>query len=270
MLQISSEKIKKKNRKHDINKSIVNIKNKIETCEALHENNLTFNMEMQKQIIEINNGLKECEALQQLNDGHINVMSSLKNVISEKNDLFSNSIGLKNLLAEFETALNIHNNTIKTHFKLNDAYNIAVLERIEEEMSNLNKMNENVNADKQKTNTKSQSVKTHSHIIACNIGRVSIKPLNSRNSIDKLIKIHIYNANCKSLADARQFFTETITAFTSTNLEKDIEWFTTKMVFNKISQDMKRINLIAKLPINIDTVSLTAFIGRVFGDKLGA
>lgn len=88
--------------------------------------------------------------------------------------------------------------------------------------------------------------------------------------MDKRIKIHIYNANCKSLAEARQFFTKFFTAFSSTNLEKDIEWFTTKVVYNQISHDMKRINLIAKLPINIDTDSLTAFIGRVFGDELGA
>lgn len=118
-------------------------------------------MEIHKQINEINNRLEECEALQQLNDGHINVMNALKNENSEKNNLSGNSTELKNLLGEFETALKAHNNTIKTHFKLNDAYNMAVIDRIEKEMGNLNKMNEKVITETKQENFFSQDSLSH-------------------------------------------------------------------------------------------------------------
>lgn len=259
-------KKKKKSKIKELRNTIVSINKKIDSCEAMHETNVTFDIEIQKQIIDINDRLNDCEALNQLSIGHENVVSSLTNTSYGMTHKFSETptkSSLNKAIMEFGKALTRHNNTIKTHFKLNEAYNSDVMEKINGE---LEKIINSSNNDRSKhiMTVKSKPGIKSANVVSCEIGKVSIRSLHPNKRMCNQIRIHIYDAKCMSLDEARNFISDSLAKFDSSIVGDNTTWFTTKMVLDSQSQTFKRLNLIADLHREIDVEALKNFMKRVF------
>lgn len=258
-----SKKKKKKKHKHLFD-SIVTTKQKIDSCEAMLETCSTFEIELQNQILEINNRLAKCEAIK----------------INSDNTLATNEIEstFGKAIYDFGNAIKKHNNTIKTHLNLRESYNSAVMKNIENEMFEIARLNKvsghRVSVDGRERSD--DSVKQGStiinkeknrRIIACEIGKISIRPLESKKSICNQIRVHIYDSKCSSLNEARTFLSNLFTSFNNSIDANNVKWWTTKMTFDQQKQnEFKRINFIACLPEQIDTVNLTTHMERVFAE----
>lgn len=228
---------------------IESINKKIDSCEAMCEMNVTLNTEIQLQIIEINRRLNNCDPEKQTNS------ATQPHAVTNR------------AIAEMGNAIKRHNNTIKTHFKLSEAYNSDVMEKINHTLSEINKINDNRNFDdhsNQNSFSGKRSTNRRSNITASEIGKISTRPLHNGQPTCKQIRIHIYDSKCDSIGVAQKFIANILTMFSPTITEASINWFTTKIVFNQITHKIKRINLIADLPEKIDTNLLHNHINRVF------
>ena len=107
-------------------------------------------------------------------------------------------------------------------------------------------------------------------IIACEIGKISFRPLEQRKQMCNRIRVHIYDAKCKSLEEAQVFLANLISSFKHGIKNDNMQWFTTKMVIDqKNNQSFKRINFIVMLPEPIDILALKSYTERVF-EQFGA
>lgn len=80
------------------------------------------------------------------------------------------------------------------------------------------------------------------------------------------LKIQILCNQC----DHDKFLSNILAMYSSVITENNIKWFTTKIVFDQATHHIKRINLIAELPEEIDTNSLTILMKRVFEFERGS
>ena len=231
----------------------------LETC-------TTLGIELQNQILEINNRLNKCEAKR----------------IDNESTLATHTLGstLGKAIYDFGNALKKHNNTIKTHSNLSDSYNSAVMKSIEGEMNEIARLN-TVNTHNATTvgpegtlNEESFKQKhakinkgTNAHIFVCDIGKISIRPLESKKSNCNQFRVHIYDSKCSSLNEARTFLSNLFTSFKQSIVANTIKWWTTKMTFDQNKQnEFKRINLIACLPEQIHIAELKSHMGRFFAE----
>lgn len=251
------KRVNKKKKLKNIFDSITTTTHKIDSCEAIIDTCLSLGFEIQKQILEINNQLDKYEAMK------------------------CDTGILGGAIYDFGNALKQHNNTIKTHLKLSDSYNSAVMKTIESEMNKIanlstttahsatdDRRNE-IRNDKSLTQQKPANVNKQrsAQIVVCDIGKVSIRPLEQKNRICNQIRIHIYDTTCKSLDEARTFLSNLITSFKSSIMKNNIKWCTTKMAFNQNKHyEFKRINLIATLPEQLDIAELKSHMECVFAN----
>lgn len=234
---------------------ISSINKKINSCEAICDTNITMGLEIQKHIGDIYNRLNDAGKNKQTNSP-------------------TQPIGVTNqAITEIVNAIKRHNNTIKTHFKLSEAYNLDVLEKINRAVGEMNKINEH----KQHSNhgdiseiSKKRAPLRSSNIVACEIGKLSVRPLHYRQRTCKQIRIHLYDCNCDSTGDVQKFLSNILAMYSPAINENNIKWFTTKIVFDQATHHIKRINLIAELPEEIDTNSMTILMKRVFECERGS
>lgn len=234
---------------------ISSINEKINSCEAICDTNITMGIEIQKHIDDINSRLNDAGKNKQTNSP-------------------TQPIGVTNqAITEIANAIKRHNSTIKTHFKLSEAYNLDVLEKINRAVCEMNK----ISGHKQHSNhgdiseiSKKRAPLRSSNIVACEIGKLSVRPLHNRQRTCKQIRIHIYDCNCDSTGDVHKFLSNILAMYSSVITENNIKWFTTKIVFDQATHHIKRINLIAELPEEIDTNSLTILMKRVFEFERGS
>lgn len=215
---------------------IASINKKIDSCEAMCETNVTLNTEIQMQIIEINRQLNDCDSKKQTNSA------------TQSHTVINGAI------AEMGNAIKRHNNTIKTHFKLSEAYNSDVREKINRTLSEINKINDKKNFDDLSNHNSyswNRSTNRRSNIIASEIGKISTRPLHNGQPTSKQIRIHIYDSKCDSIGVAQKFIANILTMFSPTITEASINLFTTKIVFNQITH---KINLINKTIFEINMV----------------
>lgn len=135
-------------------------------------------------------------------------------------------------------------------------------------MHEINKTNGNPSANGHTSEKRESMRKTN--VTVCDIGKVSIRPLHNDSQTCKQIRAHIYNSKCNSIGEAQKFMTNVLSSFSPTITENNIKWFTTRIIFDENSLNIKRINLIADLSEEINTNMLTNHLKRVFGCEIGS
>lgn len=177
---------KKTTRIKSLTYEMASLNRKIDSCEAICDTNLTFCIEIQKQIDDTKCRIADLE--------------NNKQTISESQ---SQTI-MSSAIIEIGNAIKRHNNTIKTHLKLSEAYNLDVMEKINNTMHEINKINDNNKHSNQNDNSglswKRETVR-QSNVIACEIGKVSIRPLYNHQRTCKQIRIHVYDSKCDSICN---------------------------------------------------------------------
>lgn len=130
----------------------------VKECEAYHETNVTYDTEIQKQIIDINSNINELFSLSMNNsrnanandcfDGNlfdeIHTINERLNNLQEKEkneEKKNNKKALHDVLSGMSNALTQHNNTIVTHFGLNEAYGVDVINSINKNLHHIRKVN---------------------------------------------------------------------------------------------------------------------------------
>lgn len=141
-------------------------------------------------------------------------------------------------------------------------------------MHEINKINDNNKHSNQNDNSgpswKRETVR-QSNVIACEIGKVSIRPLYNHRRTCKQIRIHVYDSKCDSINYAQKYMANALGMYSSTISESNIKWFTTKIIFNGETRNIKRINLIADLTDDfIDAKALSIYMKRVFESEFGS
>lgn len=126
---------KKTTRIKSLTYEMASLNRKIDSCEAICDTNLTFCTEIQKQIDDTKCRIADLE--------------NNKQTISESQ---SQTI-MSGAIIEIGNAIKRHNNTIKTHLKLSEAYNLDVMEKINNTMHEINKINDNNKHSNQNDNS---------------------------------------------------------------------------------------------------------------------
>lgn len=240
---------------------------------AMQETHTTAIFETQKQIIDQDSQIKDCEALLTLNDGHNEIMHNFgsKIAVESADEIETDFMQLSAVFEDFAYALQTHNNTIKTHFELNEAYNEEIMRKINLKLNRFkqsqgNTSNLKPNKTFNRNKKKQQTVKTNTKI-DIQFGPIAIKPFY-RNSVqsDK-IKIYIDNTETNTTIDEiRSQFNDIFKRHSDELKNGEIKWHTNKITYNPEQQQPTRAILIAILPVPINVSELISHVGDFFGN----
>lgn len=258
-----------------IEKRLQKINKVTDGFKALQETHTTAIFEMQKQIIEHSAQIEDCEALMQLNDGHKNVM----NILDGKNSIESASVvnedfkHLSTVIDDFAVALRKHNNTIKTHFKLNEAYNEETITKIESKVNLIKQLqNKETNKSKKKPirlnrgTNKQQQIKEVTNKVLGPFGTITFKPIPRYTETSDKVKIYLHDIVAgKSIEEIQITLTEAIEQYSDVLMNGDIKWHINKITFNP-EQNLTRAILIAMLPEPVNVPELSTHVSNFFGE----
>lgn len=242
---------------------------------ALQETHTTAIFDMQKRIIEHNTQIEDCEALMQLNDGHKNVMNNLdgKNYMESATGVNGDFKHLSTVIGDFAIALRKHNNTIKTHFKLNDAYNEETITKIESKL-NLIKQQQNKETNKStrkpirsnRGTNKQQKMKEMMNKFLSPFGTFTFKPIPRHTETSDKVKIYLHNIVAgMSIEEIQNRLTEAIERYSDALMNGDIKWHINKITFNT-EKNLTRAILIAMLLEPVNVPELSTHVKKIFGE----
>lgn len=177
----------------------------------------------------------------------------------------------------FRNAIKKHNNTIKTHFKLNDAYNIDVISKIDDSMKNMNKLkgqNKIMKETASKTISSQQSYAqiTKNEIVLRHIGtdletfgEISNKPLHFRQRYSKQAKVFVNNIPTGKQEDSVRKQIASILTSVMPNSKSTI--FANKIKFDDKTHDVRQAVYIINTPDIMDTMELNKATEYFLGIK---
>lgn len=216
--------------------------------DTLYEINLAYCNEAQMQLYDIDRRMTEQETL-------------IANANSSNNAINETAIHVGN-------ALKRHNNTIKTHLKLNDAYNMDVMSKINDSIKNVSQfkkctpitkeqipMNQNVS---QPTYTEITRNENHLNAGMDAIGEIAIKPLNFQQRYTKQTKVFVNNVPPgKQEIDIRAYIASILNQVAP---KSKPAIFTNKITFDNKTHDVKHAVFIINTPDIIDIAELNKTI----------
>lgn len=261
--------------KNDAQK-LLKLSESVDTCSALHETNLSALIETQKIISEHSDRIEKCEAKSFMNGEHFvssfntdyaiekqNLDDKLKEVKEDFDKLF-------NIMTDFAIALKRHNNTIKTHFVLNDAYNEDITMKFESKLKDIAIINKNHTQKNLNTNNNNNSnrFKINNHSDHSSRGTLMLKSMQHNKQQSDKIKVSLRNINTHKTIGEIQ--TELGTTFEQCSEKiKNIKWFTNKINYDPENHHITAAIMIAILPENINITELTKHVGNFFGKAAG-
>lgn len=265
-----------------------------DSLNALQETHTTAIFELQKSMIGHNTHIDDYEALMQLNGGHKNVMNNLdgKNSMESASGINGDFKHLSTVIDDFAVALRKHNNTLKTHFKLNDAYNEETLRKIETKLnlnnqlqnkvtnrntrkpnrSNRNnnkqqKLKETISNNKQQSNNnKQQKLKETMNKFSSPFGTITFKPIPNHTETSDKVKIYLNDIVAGlSVEEIQHRLTEIFERYADALMNGVTKWHINKITFNT-DHSLSRAILIAMFPGPVNVLDLSTHVSNFFGN----
>lgn len=245
----------------DIKKSYQSIK----SCEAIFDVNSTYCSELDKQLIDLKENLDERDALLELNNGHLNTMNQLNMRPNEK----AADIELIKIINNLSEAVNRHNNTLITHFELNKAYNVDIIEKINKNKIKMNKIlkttindheEANLNEEESRNEDLDSTAKKYYHTFK----KISLRSLNYSSQFSKQFQISAYGTKMVD-NELRKAISIMLESYKKDNINTDnLKWFVNKMTYENDNQHLKHIKYIVSLQEKINIKELNLFSDDFF------
>lgn len=253
------------------------LNDKINGCSMVHETNLSAIIEIQSKVAKNSAQIDEYFNQSNLNSVDVadirgafvgdfeisNTLQSLDKAVQRASEDFAK---LFDIITDFSIALKQHNNTVKTHFDLNDAYNHEIMRKIESKIEKCtiaiktrpfgdNKIKDNIKGKRQ--------ISTDDSRKESSVGTMTIKSLYTKPISNKL-KILLRDIKTdKTIAEIQNELTNT---FSSCLLETyNIKWHTNKLSFDPVSHHITAAQIIAILPEPINVGEFSKKVSNFFG-----
>lgn len=239
----------------------------VDTGNALNETNLTAMIEAQNLLNEHSNHINECESQLQTKK-----MPSTNKTSMPPNNTDSPNVAKMNdeikkterefdklfeIMNDFGVALIRHNNTIKTHFDLNAAYNEEITIKIKSKLDDitLSKQSRNKNVRKEQN-------------VTPNDATMVIKSMDRNKQQSNRIKIFLHNIKTfKSIGELQNELG--VTFKQCSDKIHSIKWFTNKIKFDHDNQHITSATIIAILPEDINVPELTKHVNNFLWTSTG-
>lgn len=247
---------------NEIDAKLRNLCEVLKVSDALQETNMTAMIESQKIITEHETRIGKCETKMFATEEHHLLLNNNGNIDEKVKKVKEDFEKLFSIMNDFAFTLKRHNNTIKTHFFLNEAYNEEITTKIQSKLNNIALVNKSNN-----TNNKVK-IGINNHGVLSNLGTMVLKSMQRNNQQSDKIKIQLRNLKTNKSIEEIQIELG-LTLERCSEKIKNIKWHTNKINFDPDNHNITAAILIAILPENINVTDLSKRVCNFFGKSTG-